>query len=329
MGIKELNPFLQKNTNCVEEWDLCFLKDKKVAIDTSIYLYKYLYGNGNYLDKFIQQIYRFRLNKITPVYIFDGKPTNEKKTEIEIRAKRKQNNKEIIVNLMQKCEDTQDETEKKKLETELKKKQSKIICVTRQHIIDLKYMFDVLNVKYIQSDCEADIICSQLYKNGIVDMVLSDDMDLLVSGTGLLLRGFSVNSNKITVYNLEKILKELNLTYSQWVDFCILCGCDYVKRIKMMGIKTSYKLIKTHSTIENVLSNINDKYTVQNSYLSSCVNARNIFKGNGEYKEEFNNLDITMTDLYENQLENIKDYFIKKTQFDITKIDDKIKVLYN
>ena len=41
MGIKELNPFLQNNTKCVEEWDLCFLKDKKVAVDTSIYLYKY------------------------------------------------------------------------------------------------------------------------------------------------------------------------------------------------------------------------------------------------------------------------------------------------
>jgi flap endonuclease-1 len=329
MGIKELNPFLQQNTACVEEWDLCCLKDKKVAIDTSIYLYKYLYGNGNHLDKFIQQIYRFRLNKITPIYIFDGKPTHEKKMEIENRANKKKNNRLIIDDLKQKCKVEVNSDEKVKLEKELKIKQAKVINVTRQHIIDLKYMLDLLNVKFIQADCEADIICSQLYINGKVDMVLSDDMDLLASGTGVLLRGFSVNSNKINVYNLEKILKQLELTYSQWVDFCILCGCDYVKRIKKMGIKTSFKLVKRYNTIENIISNIADKFQIYDNYLENCINARKLFTNVGGYKDEYNNLEITMDDLYDNQLDNIKEYFVKNTRFDISKIDEKLTVMYN
>lgn len=329
MGIKELNPFLQKNTNCVEEWDLCCLKDKKVAIDTSIYLYKYLYGNGNYIDKFIQQIYRLRLNKITPIYIFDGKPSNEKMMEIENRVQKKKNNQQVIESLKLKYDEQEDQNIKNQLEKDIKKKQSKIINVTRKHITDLKYMFDVLNIKYIQSKCEADIICSQLYKNGKVDMVLSDDMDLLVSGTGLLLRGFSVNSNNIMVYNINNILKSLEMSYDQWVDFCILCGCDYVKRIKKMGILTSYKLIKKHGNIETVLDNIGDKYHMHDGYLESCINARRLFTSNDGYCDKYNNIDITLDDLYDNQLIVIKDYFIKNTRFDISKIDDKISVIYN
>ena len=28
----------------------------------------------------------------------------------------------------------------------------------------------------------------------------------------------------------------LDINYDLWVDFCILCGCDYSKRIRGMGI---------------------------------------------------------------------------------------------
>jgi len=329
MGIKELNPFLQQNTDCVEEWDMCCLKNKKVAIDTSIYLYKYLYGGGNYKDKFIQQIYRFRLNKITPIYIFDGKPTQEKKQEIKHRSQKKMHTRQLINDLKLKCEEQVDLEVKSKLEKEIKDREAKFINVTKQHVIDLKYMLDIMNVKYIQANCEADIICSQLYKNGRVDMVLSDDMDLLVSGTGLLLRGFSVNTNKIMVYNLEKILEQLGLTEAQWIDFCILCGCDYVKRIKKMGIKTSFKLIKSLNTIEAILENIKDKYQIHDGYLEDCVKARNLFTAGDGYTDEFNNMEITMFDLYDNQLGNIREYFVKNTRFDVSKIDEKIHVIYN
>ena len=84
-----------------------------------------------------------------------------------------------------------------------------------------------MGVKYIQADCEADLICCSLFKNGKVDACLSNDMDFLPSGCGVLLRNY--NSNKIMEYNLKYILQILNFTHEQFVDFCILCVITLVK----------------------------------------------------------------------------------------------------
>jgi XPG I-region. len=47
-----------------------------------------------------------------------------------------------------------------------------------------------------------------------------------------LIRG--IVSSKKDIINeicLETALKELDLTYEQFVDLCILCGCDYMETI--------------------------------------------------------------------------------------------------
>ena len=43
------------------------------------------------------------------------------------------------------------------------------------------------------------------------------------------------------------------LTNAQFVDFCILCGCDYSGTIRGVGPKTALKLIKEHGSIEEIL----------------------------------------------------------------------------
>ena len=63
-----------------------------------------------------------------------------------------------------------------------------------------------MNIKYIQANGEADSVCSKLNKNGIVDMVLSDDVDLLVTGTKNFTKGLLSGNNRITVYKTEEIL---------------------------------------------------------------------------------------------------------------------------
>ena len=45
----------------------------------------------------------------------------------------------------------------------------------------------------------------------------------------------------------------LELSYTQFVDLCILCGCDYCGSVRGVGPKTALKLIRQHKTIEAVL----------------------------------------------------------------------------
>ena len=83
MGIKNLNRFIREtckqSKNCIERVHLRGLMGKKIAIDISIYLYKY--------SAIIENIYLmlsiFKHYGIIPIFIFDGKPPTEKKTLID------------------------------------------------------------------------------------------------------------------------------------------------------------------------------------------------------------------------------------------------------
>lgn len=82
-------------------------------------------------------------------------------------------------------------------------------------------------------------------------------MDALTFQTSILLRGFNSKKEPITEINYEEMLKGLDLTYEEFVDLCILCGCDYTNTIEGVGPATAYKFIKDFKTIEKVIEHIN------------------------------------------------------------------------
>ncbi len=254
MGIKNLNSFLEKHAKlAITEQNLSRYKNKKVAIDTSIFLYKFKYS-GKFLESFINQVYHFSRFDIIPIYVFDGAPPKEKQEVLDSRKEHKQK-------ILQKIEELEgqiskltldQEDLKRELEIQIKQTQKKCINITREDVDNLKKIFDIMGVKYIQANCEADLICCKLFKSGKVDACLSNDMDFLPSGCGVLLRNYN-NSNKVLEYNLKYILQILNFTYEQFVDFCILCGCDYTNKIPKLGSETAYKYIKAHGNIETII----------------------------------------------------------------------------
>jgi flap endonuclease-1 len=360
MGIKDLNPFLKAvSPDLIREVQLSNFSGKRVAIDTSIYLYKFLYKNDRFIESFFKQINRLRVNNITPIYIFDGKPPAEKMGEIKSRQDKKMyymekimelNNQineinenpvvqdqETIINTIDTEQSNIEGSEpvnivvsKKDLQEQLEKFEKKLIIVTKEHVRALKYFFDLLNIKYIQANCEADIICSKLCENGKVDMVLSDDMDLLASGSKLVLRNFNVNSNKITVYNVDNILQILDINYNQWIDFCILCGCDYLKRVRGMGPKNAYSCIKIYGSIEKIIENMfgeGKKFTLPENY--DYENARKLFKECDYYKDEYNKMDVCIEPLFDNQLDEIRKYLMKHTKLTDKTISNRLKTIYN
>ena len=43
--------------------------------------------------------------------------------------------------------------------------------------------------------------------------------------------------------NLEVALSQLGLTMDEFIDVCILCGCDYCENIKGIGPVSAVKLV--------------------------------------------------------------------------------------
>ena len=91
MGIKHLNKFFKENASeSTKLISLSELSGKKIAVDISIYLYRYIADNS-LIDSMYLMLILFRTNNITPVFIFDGKPPEEKKDLLQKRKTDKRN----------------------------------------------------------------------------------------------------------------------------------------------------------------------------------------------------------------------------------------------
>ena len=282
MGIKNLKSLLKKfSPNSLKYIKLDKFKYSIVAIDTSIYLYKYKYSN-NFIDCFIRQVLRLLKNKIVPLYIFDGKPPIEKKNILDTRYKRKENLKKkqkSLENLILSIKNNDDISNDIILDLEKQhhKISKKIIKITPEDTSNLKQIFDYMGIPYINAPGEAEIFCSYLYSKNITDACISEDTDVIASGMKYFIRGININKNHAFVYNLNNILDDLHMTYVEFVDLCILCGCDYVPRIEGIGYITSYNMIKKYKNIETILeSEYTNKYDFTENFKTKYKIARKL-----------------------------------------------------
>ena len=358
MGIKDLNSFLKKNVpQTIKKVHMKEYAGKRVAIDTSIFFYRFLYKHPRFIEQFLEQIYKLIQSGITPIYIFDGKPPKEKQNELNDRKERKNEMKDKMKELQKELgniieteiieeTDSQDEmidieidmealkqleiTEKKKKEIkeEIEKIKKKLIYVTWHHNQELKEFLKLLGIPFIQAECEADAICAELVRRGVVDLVMSDDMDLLVDGTQILLRDFHINSYTVTEYNVENILLNLGFTRRQWIDFCILCGCDYTKRIHGLGPQKAYSMIRELGTLPAVLEKyVGDgkKYSYIGEYPYN--QAYHLFTYCAYFKPEYEFISFDKPTNIEDNYNTLTMYCSEMTNYGENTLDMRLKII--
>uniref|UniRef100_W5M9S6 XPG-I domain-containing protein n=1 Tax=Lepisosteus oculatus TaxID=7918 RepID=W5M9S6_LEPOC len=122
---------------------------------------------------------------------------------------------------------------------------------------ECKQLLQLLGVPFLQAPNEAEALCAQLVKCGRVHAVASEDMDTMPFGGLLLLRQLNAKkSGEVVEYSLPKLLEILGLTHEQFVDLCILLGCDFCEKIRGLGPRKALDLIQKHKTIENIILQI-------------------------------------------------------------------------
>ncbi len=182
---------------------------------------------------------------ILPIYVFDGKCPKEKR---QVVARRK-SDKKIF---RQKCEDMED-----KSSPEFIKNFKRSFSLSKEQIDECKRVLDLMGLKYVNAPEEADQQCASLayhYKNDSIGVV-SDDWDILMYGSPIILKEFTFkNPNNSTIkIEKEEILKSCllkancirekhgleilsNFTQENFLDFCILMGTDYTVNDKLFKI---------------------------------------------------------------------------------------------
>lgn len=247
MGIKGLNSLLQKYApECIQTKNLDYFKGSTIAIDTSILLYKFkCHSNPNsHIYGFLKRALIFLQHGIIPIFVLDGKPPPEKYYILQKRNQKKIKIKEKIKLLQQQTNKT-NETFK-----QIKKLSKQLINVTKEHHKEIYELLTYLGFHVIYSLGEAENTCAQLQKNGCVNYAYSDDMDLFPLGCSKILRNATKQS--FTLIHLDKVLEILNITFSQLVDLCILCGCDYCPEIPRIKNIEALELIKKYEILENI-----------------------------------------------------------------------------
>jgi 5'-3' exonuclease len=252
MGIKRLNKYLLE-INSVKICDInnYFINYQNcvIAIDVLLYIHKYKFSCDNIYVAFINQIIKFLQNKIIPLYVIDGKAPIEKEKSIKQRfnKKNKINDKiELLKNQL-----TNDNVDIEAIKKKIEKLMKSNINIDSNLINNLINLFNIFNVPFIRATGEADVLISDLYKKNVISLCLSEDTDLLTFGCKKIIK---IYKKQIYEYDLDLILQNMEINYNQFVEICILLGCDYLQtnlKLNVFDIIESYK----NNTIFQNLSN--------------------------------------------------------------------------
>ena len=165
-------------------------------------------------------------------------------------------------------------------------------------------------------------------KSGKVYATASEDMDCLTFGCPILLRGFSNKDEPVTEIKLDIVLKDLDVTMDEFIDLCILCGCDYCDSIEGIGPIKAHSLIKENKDIEGVIKYA-EKYNCDSTKKKKFVCPEENFDFE-EARALFKKPEVTDPDKIELKwttpdFEGLKEFLCKEKGFNEGRIDSAFK----
>jgi flap endonuclease-1 len=281
MGIQDLNTILkEKSPRSFDTIPLVAFAGTAIAIDAMNVIYVNMYRAqksamknvdlqedpfGTECDRIrelewfkciIEFIKRLLSFKITPVFVFDG---DEKDAKAGTHKKRN-NAKQIAIDKIEELskkiknadmlDDNSGDIEK------LRKLKTSVLKVDRDIVGKFNNFLSTIGIPSITAAGDAEKLCCVMARDGMVSAVYSADSDctalkcpILITG---ITRGKYGSNSTFDVTKFHYILRDMEMDYETFLDFCIMCGCDYNTRIPKVGVKTSYKLMIENECIEDL-----------------------------------------------------------------------------
>ncbi|CCW61040.1 unnamed protein product [Phytomonas sp. EM1] len=288
MGILGLSKLLyDKAPGAFKEQELKNYFGRCIAIDASMSIYQFIIAmkgfqdgqgieltnqNGevtSHLNGLFNRTLRMVDEGIRPIYVFDGSPPKLKEYELESRRQRANTAEKDF------------ERAKEDGDDELMEKMSKrTVRVTSEQINDCKKLLGLMGIPVVQAPSEAEAQCAELVRKGKAWAVGTEDMDALTFGSNIMLRHLNYSDTKkrpITEIHLKQVLHLTGMSMDQFIDLCILLGCDYVPKIHGVGPQKAWEGIQKYGSIEGLLEALDgSKYQVPSGFIFK--EARDFFK---------------------------------------------------
>ena len=258
MGIKNLNQFIRKEcSDAIKNITLDELSGKVVVVDASIFMYRFLADNA-LLENMYSMISFFQMHNIIAVFIFDGKPPEEKRKTLNKRkylkhvAEMQYNELIHQTQIQNENNGSNDGKWIKETETQIKLKllRRRFIRVSDADFERVWSLMRALGVQHMVATGEADALCAQMVLKRKAYACVSDDTDLLVYGCCRVLRHINLFDQTITMYDMNKILNILGITMKEFRQICVISGTDYNSYGRTQTLKHALQLFKQYKLCE-------------------------------------------------------------------------------
>jgi len=250
--------------------DLASLRGKSIAIDAYNALYQFLaiirQPDGtplkdrtgrvtSHLSGLLYRTSNLVSMEIKVIYVFDGVPPTLKEVEIKRRARVKE---EALVKYERALQDGR---------VEEARRYAQMTSRLKDYMADdSKRLLTLLGIPWIQAPSEGEAQAAYLVKKGDSNFCASQDYDSLLFGAFMLVRNVTLSGRRKLprknvyievrpeIVVLDKVLRELGITYEQLIDIGILVGTDFnPKGVKGIGPKKALQLVKQHGSLEKLL----------------------------------------------------------------------------
>lgn len=246
-------------------YPLAVLSGRRLAVDISVFLYKYVRSAGaeRWIDNFLVLICSLKSAGIRPICVFDGpSPPPEKARE---REERRANSSKVLEKLrmaetLRKAFEgrtslTPSEIEEVRgLLTDSEKARSSLSSarevqrtlnmviekLTKQTLpITFAYtekamtLLKSLGVAFFRAEGEAEGLCASMALAGMVSGVLTEDTDVMAYGVPMMVSRLNLKDRTVSILSIKSILDACGWEFSTFQDMCILLGCDYNVRAKL------------------------------------------------------------------------------------------------
>ncbi|MCQ4336610.1 MAG: flap endonuclease-1 [Sulfolobales archaeon] len=310
------------------------LKGKKVSIDAYNALYQFLAAirqpdgtplldSKGRVTSHLSGVFYRTINLIeegiTPVYVFDGTPPEEKAKEIERRRKAKE---EATKRLQQ---------AKELGESNLKKYAQATTRLTNEMAEEAERLLKAMGVPVVQAPSEGEAEAAYLNKLGLTWAAVSQDYDSILFGAKRLVRNLAVTGKrklpnkdvyveiKPEIIESDELMRKLGLTLDQLIDVAILIGTDYdPDGVKGIGPKTALNIIKRYGDLKKAI----EKGAVPRQEVDFDVDRiRELFKNPKVVKPDFS------LELGKPNPDEILEILVKEHDFNETRISNAIERL--
>jgi 5'-3' exonuclease len=223
----------------------------RIGFDAMSMLYRY---KSSYEDMY-PLLKAFKAAGHRLVFVFDGKPPTEKEAEVKDRRDARESATTQASNLKEYLTDTTIQPKERMiLEYSLARLEFQGWHMTR----DIRQTFQRalwdMEIPYVKALGEADDVLGDMAVAGKLDVVVSTDMDFLLSGVARLWIPLRTRYDGFEEILLREVLKGEELTLDGLRDAGILCGVEALRGRVNIASHMAFSWIRYYKSIEGVLN---------------------------------------------------------------------------